>query len=42
MRKGGNKKGFIALCVIVPMVIALAFIPKVIKERKKRKYNLSF
>ena len=42
MRKSKNKKGFIALCIIVPMVTALAFVPKMVKECKKRKYTTSF
>lgn len=42
MSKSRNNKGFIALCIIVPMVTVLAFMPKVIKERKKRKYTSSF
>ncbi|MCQ4935977.1 hypothetical protein [Anaerotignum propionicum] len=42
MRKSRNNKCFIALWVIVPMVTALAFIPKLIKESKKRKYTTSF
>ncbi|AMJ41541.1 hypothetical protein [Anaerotignum propionicum] len=42
MSKSRNNKCFIALWVIVPMVTALAFMPKVIKERKKRKDTSSF
>ena len=42
MRKSRNNKCFIALWVIVPMVTALAFMAKVIKERKKRKDTSSF
>lgn len=42
MSKSRNNKGFIALCVIVPMVTALAFMPKVIKDCKMRKYTSLF
>ncbi|MPN23146.1 hypothetical protein SDC9_170533 [bioreactor metagenome] len=42
MRKSRNNKCFIALWVIVPMVTALAFMPKVIKDCIMRKYTSSF
>ena len=38
MRKIKNKKSIVALCVIVPIATALAFVPKIVAECKKRKY----
>ena len=43
MRKIKNKKSIVALCVIVPIATALAFVPKIVAECKKRKYtSISF
>ncbi len=43
MRKIKNKKSIVALCVIVPIATALAFVPKIVVECKKRKYtSISF
>jgi hypothetical protein len=39
MRKIKNKKSIMALCIIVPIATALAFVPKIVAECKKRKYT---
>jgi len=39
MKKLKSKKSIVALCVIVPIATALAFVPKIVAERKKRKYT---
>ena len=36
MRKIKNKKSIVALCVIVPIATALAFVPKMVKEYKEK------
>lgn len=39
MKKLKSKKSIIALCVIVPIATALAFVPKIVAESKRRKYT---
>ncbi|WP_313527826.1 hypothetical protein [Anaerotignum sp.] len=39
MRKLNNKKGFTAVCILVPVVTILAFVPKMVKEHRRRKYT---
>ncbi|WMI82471.1 MULTISPECIES: hypothetical protein [Clostridia] len=39
MRKIKNKKSIVALCVIVPIATALAFVPKMVKEYKRKKFT---
>lgn len=42
MRKMKNKKSIVAMCIIVPIATALAFVPKMLKAQRKRKYTKSF
>ncbi|MDD2999951.1 MAG: hypothetical protein PHV05_12890 [Candidatus Riflebacteria bacterium] len=39
MKKLKSKKSIVALCIIVPIAAALAFVPKIVAEHKKRKYT---
>lgn len=39
MKKLKSKKSIVALCVIVPIATALAIVPKIVAECKKRKYT---
>ena len=41
MRKIRNKKGIVAIGVIVPIMAALAFVPKMVREHKRKKYTLT-
>lgn len=37
-----NKKNIVILCVMIPIVTALAFVPKMLKAHHKRTYTESF
>lgn len=39
MRKLNNKKGFTAVSILVPVVTILAFVPKMVKEHRRRNYT---
>ena len=39
MKKINRKKSIIVLCILVPIAAICAFIPKLAKEHKKRKYT---
>lgn len=41
MRKIRNKKGIVALCTIIPIMTVLAFVPKMAREHKRKKYTLT-
>ena len=39
MSKLNNKKGFTAIYILVPVVTILTFLPKMVKEHRRRKYT---
>ncbi|MEG1630946.1 MAG: hypothetical protein RR423_01670 [Hydrogenoanaerobacterium sp.] len=39
MKKLANKRNIVALCVLVPIATALAFVPKIVAEHRRRKYT---
>ena len=40
--KKSTKKSIIAVCVIIPIVTVIAFIPRIIKNQKAKKYSTSY
>ena len=42
MKRKLTKRGILTICVIVPIATALAFMPKIIKAHKRKKYTSSY
>lgn len=42
MKTTMKKRGILAICVIVPIATVVAFMPKIIKNHKRKKYTASF
>ena len=42
MKTTKKKRGILAICVIVPIATAIAFMPKIIKTHKRKKYTSTY